>query len=99
MKTPHKHAKLIKAWADGAEIQICVGPDDWFDEPNPEWHPLVSYRIKKEQTPDLVYYGSFATPFGFRVDCEFNQHKGRDDLIKIVFDGETKKIKSAEVLK
>lgn len=21
MKTPHKHAELIKAWADGAEIE------------------------------------------------------------------------------
>ena len=24
MKKPHKHAELIKAWADGAEIQYCT---------------------------------------------------------------------------
>lgn len=99
MKTPHKHAKLIKAWADGAEIEVCVGPDEWFDESSPEWHPLVAYRIKPEAKPDLVYYGSFDTPFGFRVNSEFNAQLNSGDQLKIVFDGETKKIKSAEVIK
>lgn len=102
MRTPHKHAKLIKAWADGAEIEMKVVSGKWVgyeDRECPTWNEMYEYRIKPEPTPDLVYYGSFATPFGFRIDCEFNQHKGSDDLIKIVFDGETKKIKSAEVLK
>lgn len=31
---PHKHAELIKAWADGAEIQfrfISIDSDEWTD--------------------------------------------------------------------
>lgn len=48
MKTPHKHAELIKAWADGAEIQRlhCVERDEWVDEQVPYWHPAQHYRLK-----------------------------------------------------
>ena len=28
---PHKHAELIKAWADGAEIQIRGNGNSWHD--------------------------------------------------------------------
>jgi hypothetical protein len=96
---PHKHAELIKQWADGAVIEACVGPDEWEVEECPDWHPLVAYRIKPEPEPDLVYYGCFDKPFGFRVNSEFNQQHNKGDQIKITFDGTTKKIKSAEVLK
>lgn len=44
---PHKHAELIKAWADGAEIQYRRNAqDDWKSLQNPEWNGLVEYRIK-----------------------------------------------------
>jgi hypothetical protein len=33
MKTPHKHAAVIKAWADGAEIQ-CKSPKGYEDDVN-----------------------------------------------------------------
>jgi hypothetical protein len=44
---PHKHAALIKAWADGAEIQ-CRQIDDgsWFYLKNPTWSEYNEYRIK-----------------------------------------------------
>ena len=43
---PHKHAELIKAWADGAEIE-CRGNDgNWFVAENPGWNPDREYRIK-----------------------------------------------------
>lgn len=53
MKTPHKHAELIKAWADGKQIQFKVlGSDgDWLDSigpENPSWSDLLEYRIKPE---------------------------------------------------
>lgn len=44
--TPHKHAALIKQWADGAEIEefsVIVG---WFTQSNPTWDGLAQYRIK-----------------------------------------------------
>lgn len=58
-KTPHKHAELIKAWADGATIQFhnsIVGK--WFDckDNEPEWISNLEYRIKPEPS-DLEKYG------------------------------------------
>lgn len=47
MNTPHKHAELIKAWADGAEIQIRVLQSGyWADSTPPAWREDREYRIK-----------------------------------------------------
>ena len=44
---PHKHAELIKAWADGAEIQYRYQNfSDWYDVENPNWDVSKEYRIK-----------------------------------------------------
>ena len=62
MKTPHKHAELIKAWADGAEIEkqdnyqgewfIDYKPD-WNEyDYKPDWDEYDYYRIKPEPKPD-----------------------------------------------
>lgn len=59
MNKPHKHAALIKAWADGAEIQVCKGiaeEPEWIDISTPNWHIDMKYRIKPVQT-DLEIYG------------------------------------------
>lgn len=49
--TPHKHVKLIKAWADGAEIEVRSSDNDWKPVINPSWGLELSYRIK----PDCEY--------------------------------------------
>lgn len=49
MTIPHKHAKLIKAWADGAEIQFRQAEYlNWRDckNNNPQWILDVEYRVK-----------------------------------------------------
>ena len=47
MNKPHKHAELIKAWADGAEIEaFCESIREWEYHPTPTWNPLTVYRIK-----------------------------------------------------
>ena len=59
----HKHAELIKAWADGAEIQVRYEKHDWEDLATgyPGWYPHVEYRIKpepqkeQEQEPQYLY--------------------------------------------
>lgn len=49
MGTPHKHAELIKAWADGAEIQWFNSIEkSWWDIKNPMWSSKTQYRIKPE---------------------------------------------------
>jgi hypothetical protein len=52
---PHKHAELIKAWADGAEIERYDHEDkDWLDDEQPIWYEADEYRIKPEPKPEPV---------------------------------------------
>jgi hypothetical protein len=53
MKQPHKHAELIKAWADGAEIERkCDMTGQWDLIKNPAWCVAFEYRIKPQ--PKIV---------------------------------------------
>lgn len=45
----HKHAELIKAWADGAEIQSRNIGEYWADNQRPIWAEDTEYRIKPKQ--------------------------------------------------
>ena len=61
MGEQRKHAELIKAWADGAEIQKYVKvlesgnafggvvKYDWVSQPKPEWKEDGEYRIKPKE--------------------------------------------------
>ena len=61
---PHKHAELIKAWADGAEIQYTssLDYDEWTDCPAPQWGEQSFYRIKPKQKPTGAYFYAFRSP-------------------------------------
>lgn len=49
MNKPHKHAAVIKAWADGAIIQIYRDSwDDWEIVSEPKWSEHRKYRVKPE---------------------------------------------------
>ena len=57
----HKHADLIHAWADGAEIQYRPVPEygEWKDElRHLIWDNLAEYRIKPEQDGSLINEGT-----------------------------------------
>ena len=51
-----KHAELIKAWADGAEIQFFYGTN-WYDTSEPIcWHDeSCIFRIKPEPVKVVRY--------------------------------------------
>jgi len=96
---PHKHAKLIKAWADGAEIEFkdregfwCVGLPTWSED--------AEYRIKSEPKPD---HGESMTLYACLASIEDKTKRDRSYIeignFHLVWDGETGKLKSAEVLK
>lgn len=103
MKKPHKHAELIKAWADGAEIQVYdMNGNGWYEDVRPTWNEHRAYRIKPEPKPDIVK--SFVLEANPILGLRLNEISGfqkqpHEDWIRIVFDGETAKMKSAEVLK
>ena len=89
MNKPHKHAELIKAWADGAKIEF-KREDGWYECKYPIWYEEYEYRIKpKPPKPDVV-----------NTLCLTYFRGGIDDmsLVELTFDGETGKLKAAEVL-
>jgi hypothetical protein len=94
MKTPHKHAELIKAWADGATIEVRMGSDDdWMKlAPHPAWDS-VEYRIKPEPKPDVIRE-YICTLSGMYYAPDLCQRPN----LRLVFDGETGKLIKAEVL-
>ena len=96
----HKHAELIKAWADGAEIQVRYEKHDWEDLATgyPGWYPHVEYRIKPEPKPDVVDY-LFISDKKSNDLPEINWVFVNTANLKLVWDGETGKLKSAEVIK
>jgi hypothetical protein len=91
MKTPHKHAEAIKAWADGAEIEVQHEGREWFPVDYPEWCEDAYYRIKPEPKPDVVRYRNVGEGSGYIVPQ-------LDSNLKLTFDGETGNLKSAEVI-
>lgn len=105
MNKPHKHAELIKAWADGKQIQFR-------NTPNGEWRDVTSsypswtsdfYRIKPEAKPDMVFHAQIDN---YKYGQSYNnitlnmlaQTLSEQDNIRLVFDGETGKLKAVELL-
>ena len=53
---PHKWAKEIKAWADGAEIDEYAGGNVWLGTSNPQWNENIMYRIRPApKQPQYLY--------------------------------------------
>lgn len=105
MKTPHVHAELIKAWADGAEIEffddVCRA---WLPAPkNPAWDANTLYRIQPKpdfsQTMDVYMNKMYKHyPDGFRERRSMIDNFALLGTMNLTFDGETGQLKSAEVL-
>jgi len=74
---PHKHAEVIKKWADGHPVQWREGPlDGWKDTIAPSWGFAVEFRVR----PATKWFGlakSGPVPYFFDSldDCkEFAPH-------------------------
>lgn len=105
---PHKHAALIKAWADGAKIQYKLYPQDkWYDVYNPCWISGSEYRIKPE--PDVVSYAHVRGDHAWRTpkivsSSSNNWNDGKHEQYtnpvntKFTFDGQTGALKSVEMI-
>ena len=97
---PHKHAELIKAWADGASIEKLT-KDGWLNcEPNYIlWSLDVEYRIKPEPKPDETSYLVLSSALcGWAELTDYASLGNVQAEILIIRDGETNKIKYAEVV-
>lgn len=109
-KTPHKHAALIKEWADGATIEF-LSESGWRLATSPGWSVDYDYRIKPEPKPDVVanalmkFHNAWKTP-SIRISWNGTVPEGYKhnlslglDCIAFTFDGETGKLKSVEIIK
>lgn len=102
---PHKHAALIKAWADGATIEMHnpkYPRNGWCPVPEPRWNVDCEYRIKPEPEPDVVRYVVLRRNYGFRSRKEAEMVKNTlpDSEIQVAtFDGETGKLKDVCLIK
>ena len=69
-KKPHKHAELIKLWADGAEVEVMRESNGvWGSTPTPIWDPARKYRIKPEPSYKTVKLCSFINKYGTVWQC------------------------------
>ena len=104
MKTPHIHATLIKAWADGATIEYKDQDrrdGSWIVTVSPTWSRHCYYRVKPEPKPNVVRYACLDIDCNARVNARSNYFSDaayRCDNLMVVFDGETGKLKDAQVL-
>ncbi len=91
MTTPHKHADLIKAWADGAEIETYE-TGKWMLVSKPNWFETHQYRIKPEPKPDVVRY---LNPSQYNGSYKYFE----EATVRAVFDGQTGELKSVGKVK
>jgi hypothetical protein len=105
MKTPHKHADVIKAWADGAEIEFYdtrFGEHRWKSCGNtPCWDERFEYRIKPMPKEDIEMtrrISILVEPNPCEPNGLVNVTAGFRRNVRFIFDGETRELKHVEML-
>jgi len=97
----HKHADLIIAWANGAEIEYFNGINhEWrtFVKDHNVWYEDWEYRIKPEEKTDFAVSANVVFKLGLNGDyLEFSK-TGKHN-IEFVFDGTTQKLKATRPYK
>jgi len=108
MGTPHKHAEVLRAIADGKDVQWSKsGGIMWGDYCrdgrgyDPISDPDILWRIKPEPKSDVVRYCFITESFGHsEKELQSGLLGGsKKPNLKIIIDGETGALKAAEVLK
>lgn len=107
MNKQHKHAEVLHAIADGKEVQFknkILGA--WVETNhvnlNPITHPDLEWRVKPEPKPDVVGYvcvnnNTESNCVAFSIAYKCSQDLSRFNL-QLTWDGETGKLKKAEVI-
>lgn len=102
MSTPHKHAATIKAWADGAEVEVRHIAGEWVLTHPPLWAEFREYRVKRapiEVTETRCYSEA---PCGGQLNpyVGFPPADGvPTGLVRYTFDPYTKEMLSVELVK
>jgi len=95
----HKHYDMIVAWAEGKQIQVKAFNLTWDDREKPLWCLNREYRIKPDPKPDVVRNIIIEATYSDSVDfVQVYVSKYLPSNLRLTFDGETGKLKKAEVL-
>ena len=93
----HKHAELIKAWADGAEIEFwSKGLEKWVADLKPDWLTCCEYRVKPKPKPDVVLYAYSSDYIG---TTHIRLATKAEANLELIYDGDTLKLKGSQVIK
>ena len=91
---PHRHAELIKAWADGAEIEARtvynhVGySDQWTPTFDPVWsNTNFEFRIKPKPRDNIVKFINVRLHYREKEICRWDLCDEQFANLKLVFDG------------
>jgi hypothetical protein len=97
---PHRHAEIIKEFVNGKECEYYIPYSDKWEEINflADFDTRHTVRIKPEPKPDTVDYLFVANKEPIYVP-EINWVYENTANLKLTWDGETGKLKSAEVIK
>lgn len=103
----HKHADLIIAWANGAEVEVFNSQLQKWTRPVSRvllWSEETQYRIKPIPKPDTIHYkyinrsGSTCPRKTINDTGYISGMEGFRANLKLTLDGETGKLKAAEVI-
>jgi hypothetical protein len=89
---PHKHAKLIKLWADGAEIEYYkYATQVWVLMEYPNWGVDTEYRVRIESTTTETFIRREKCPSRSKTDRHetFTGNLTYNNNLRMTWDGET----------
>ena len=96
MGQPHKHAAIIKAWADGAEVQYSLDERVWTDLPSPMFaNPDATYRVKPK---NITVKRLMSFDYRYHTTRTYAVDHGDPANIEFTFDPDGKLL-DAKVLK
>ena len=94
MNKRHKHYETIVAWASGKDVEFLdASAGKWYSLTGANmvcWNSNNEYRIKPEPKPDFVREGFMSSHMIW--------YPATDPNLRLTFDGETGKLKKAEVV-
>ena len=94
----HKHYDLIVAWANGKKIEARLKGGEWHELSTPTWNGIdIEYRIKPETKPDVPRYFCVDS-WGHNIRLPHPHTNMDKPNLLLVFEPETGRLKSAEVL-
>lgn len=86
---PHKHADLIKKWADGAVIQVYGRVlEKWIDtkDNNPAWEDCNEYRVKPATRKYRVALMERGGPHASRDEVDAAMHEQHPYFVRWLTD-------------